>query len=330
MKMCLYWAMPGEFAGLKLFVDVAISRSVSRAALMNGVSQSAVSQRLQEMERLLGVKLLDRSRRPLELTEAGRIYCQFCQGVLRRRQRLDDELDKLRGQGGNEVRVAAIYSVGIPDMSRFEEELARSMPGAELEVEFLRPEKVHDAVVADRADLGLVSYPQPDKDIAAIPWRKQQMMVVAAPSHPLASRDVLRPAELSQQDFVAFDDDLRVGWEVKRYLREGGARVNVVMHFDNVQTMKEAVTLGTGISILPVQVLREDLEEGRLVAIPLEGRALVRPLGVIHRRRKKFNRATQAFLNVLWTAAAAESEAPARPAQPRRLAHDEAPEGSGE
>ena len=322
--------MPG-FAGLKLFVDVAISRSVSRAALMNGVSQSAVSQRLQETERLLGVKLLDRSTRPLELTEAGRVYCEFCQAVLRRKHRFDEELDKLRGQVQNAVRVAAIYSVGILDMSRFESELSRAMPEAELEVEYLRPEKVHDAVLADRADLGLVSYPQSDKEIAAIPWRKQKMMVVAAPSHPLASKAVLRPADLSQQEFVAFDDDLRVGWEVKRYLRESGARVNVVMHFDNVQTMKEAITLGASISILPVQVLRKDLEQGRLVAIPLEGCTLVRPLGVIHRRRKKFNRATQAFLDVLWREAASESETPVRPAQVRRLAYDEEQEeGSGE
>jgi len=319
------------FDGLKLFVDIAISRSVSRAALMNGVSQSAVSQQLQETERLLGVRLLDRSTRPLELTEAGRLYCEFCQAVLRRKQRLDDALDKLRGQAQTGVRVAAIYSVGMLDMSRFEKELSRSMPEAELQVEYLRPEKVHDAVLADQADLGLVSYPQSDKEIAAIPWRREQMMVVAAPSHPLGSRAALQPVDLSQQDFVAFDDDLRVGWEVKRYLRESGARVNVVMHFDNVQTMKEAVTLGTSISILPVRVLRNDIEQGRLVAIPLEGCTLVHPLGVIHRRRKKFNRAAQAFLEVLRKDAASEPEPRLDPSASvlRHLAEEDE-EGSGE
>jgi LysR family transcriptional regulator, transcriptional activator of the cysJI operon len=321
--------MRGDFADLKLFVDVALSRSVSRAALMNGVSQSAVSQRLQEMERLLRVKLIDRSRRPLELTEPGRIYYEFCQGILRRKQRFEDELDQLRGRAREAVRVAAIYSVGILDMSRFQEELSRVMPEAELEVEYLRPEKVHETVLTDRADLGLVSYPQSGKEIAAIPWREQRMMVVMAPSHPLASRAVLRPADLSQQDFVAFDDDLRVGWEVKRCLRESGVRVNVVMHFDNVQTMKEAVTLGTSVSILPVQVLRKDLEQGRLVAIPLEGCTLCRPLGVIHRRRRKFNRATQAFLEVLRREATSDGEAPGRPALAvRSQGGDEEEEGA--
>ena len=105
---------------------------------------------------------------------------------------------------------------------------------------------------------------------------------------------------------MAFDDELRVGREVKRYLRDTGIQVNVVMHFDNIQTMKEAVILGSSISILPVRVLRNDIEQGRLVAIPIKGCALVRPLGIIHRRRKTFNLATQVFLELLQQEAALE------------------------
>jgi DNA-binding transcriptional LysR family regulator len=133
------------------------------------------------------------------------------------------------------------------------------------------------------------------------------MIVAAAPKHELASRKSLRPQELEGQDFVAFDDDLRVGREVKRFLREQGVEVNVVMHFDNIQTMKEAVALGTGVSILPVRMLRMDIEQGRLVAIPLEGVKLVRPLGIIHRRKKKLSRAMQCFLELLQESAARET-----------------------
>lgn len=297
------------FDHLKLFRDVAITRSVSRGAQMNGVSQSAVSQHLQEMERLLGVQLLDRTTRPLELTEAGHLYWEFCDAVLRRKLKFDDALDRLRGRVQNEVRVAAIYSVGILDMARLEKELSRWMPESKLLVEYLRPEKVRDAILADRVDLGIVSYPEPSKEISAITWREEKMMVVVAPTHPLATRLTLTVADLAHQGFVAFDDDLRVGWEVRRYLRESGAQVDEVMHFDNIPAMKEAVALGTSISILPVRVLHNDLEQGRLVAIPIEGCTLVRPLGIVHRKRKKFNRAMQAFLDLLMREAASESPA---------------------
>ena len=117
---------------------------------------------------------------------------------------------------------------------------------------------------------------------------------------------------------MAFDDELRVGREVKRYLRENGTQVNVVMHFDNIQTMKEAVVLGSSISIMPVRVLRNDIEQGRLVTIPIEGCTLVRPLGIIHRRRKTFNRATQDFLELLQQEAALE---PPTAQPPRPPAH---------
>jgi len=321
--------MAQVFDHLKLFRDVAITQSVSRGAQMNGVSQSAVSQHLQEMERVLGVELLDRTTRPLELTEAGHLYWEFCDAVLRRKHKFDDALDRLRGRVQNAVRVAAIYSVGIMDMARLEKELSRWAPESKLQVEYLRPEKVRDAVLADRTDLGIVSYPESTKEIAAVPWREERMMVAAAPTHPLASRAVLTVADLAHQDFVAFDDDLRVGWEVRRYLRESGADVNEVMHFDNIQTMKEAVALGTGISILPVRVLLNDLEQGRLTVIPLEGCTLVRPIGIIHRRRKRFNRSMQAFLDLLMRDAASDSPAgvPWAPVVPR---YTDGEEGSGE
>ena len=291
---------------LKLFRDVALARSMTRGAEICGVSQSAASQQLQETERVLGVDLLDRGTRPFELTEAGRLYYEFCRDVLRRKEEFDGQLDQLKGRVQGTVRVAAIYSVGISDMARLEMEVGARMPEAQLLVEYLRPEKVYDAVVTDQADLGLVSYPESNREVTAIPWREDRMMLAAAPSHPLAAKEKLVPSDLAQGDFVAFDDDLRVGREVKRYLKDAGIPVNVVMHFDNTQTLKEAVILGAGVSILPVRVLRNDIEQGRLVAIPIEGCALVRPLGIIHRRKKTFNLAAQVFLELLRQEAAVE------------------------
>ena len=113
---------------LKLFRDIAHARNVSHGAEVCGVSQSAASQYLHETERLLGVQLLDRSTRPFELTEAGRLYYEFCRDVLRRREEFEESLDKLKGRVQGTVRVAAIYSVGLSDMSRLERELSRRMP----------------------------------------------------------------------------------------------------------------------------------------------------------------------------------------------------------
>ncbi|HSB17263.1 MAG TPA: LysR family transcriptional regulator [Bryobacteraceae bacterium] len=284
---------------LRLFRDIAHQRSLSRGAQLNGISQSAASQHLQEMERQLGVPLLDRSTRPVELTECGRLYLEFCRDVLHLKEKLDSAMDRLKGRVEGTVRVASIYSVGISEMSWMEEEFSLRQPDAELRVEYLRPEKVYEAVLSDQVDLGLVSYPAASREIQVVRWREERMVVAMAPSHPLAGLSLVKASDLNGEDFVGFDQDLPIHREVNRFLAEHGVEVNVVLHFDNIQSMKEAIALGAGLSILPERVLRTDIEQKRLFARPLEAPGLVRPLGVIHRRRKRFNAATQAFLELL-------------------------------
>jgi DNA-binding transcriptional LysR family regulator len=286
------------FENLLLFRDIVQERSVSRGAALNGVSQPAASQHLRELEERMGVTLLDRSTRPFTLTAAGKIYFQMCRDALQRYEEFQVALEGLKAEVEGPVRIASIYSVGISEMSRLKEEFSRRFPQAALEVEYLRPDKVYDAVLADRADLGFVSYPQASRLLAVIPFRTEQMAVAAAPSHPLARRAVVKLGDLEGCDFIAFDEDLPIRQGIDRFLRDHGVAVNFAMHFDNLQMIKEAVALGSGISILPVRPLRAEIERGRLVAIPIDAE-LLRPIGIIHRRRKKLHRAAQCFLDLL-------------------------------
>lgn len=272
---------------------------MTKGAAHCGVSQSAASQHMQELERRLGVTLLDRGKRPLELTAAGRIYNDFCRDVLRREEELRLSLESLKEQVEGAVRVASIYSIGLSEMTHVQEEFAARYPTASLHVEYMRPEKVYEAVLNDAADLGLVSYPETGREVAVIPWREEQMQVAVPPSHPFAARDEVFPADLNGQTFIGFDEDLSIRRELDRFFRAEGIDVNLAMHFDNIQTIKEAVALGSGISILPARTMQAEIAQGRLVAVKLHAPALVRPVGIVHRRRKKFNRASQAFLELL-------------------------------
>jgi len=298
-----------HFPHLTLFKDIAQTRSLSRGAALNRISQSAASQHVQELEKRLGVMLLDRSTRPFTLTPAGRLYYDLCRDVLRRTDEFEVALERLKAEVEGTVRVASIYSVGLSGMSRLKEEYSRRFPKAQVHVEYLRPDKVYEAVLADQADLGLVSYPEPTRQLEVIPWREEQMVVAAAPSHPLAQKALVKPSDLNGQDFVGFDPDLPIRRDIDRFLREWGAEVNLTMHFDNIEMVKEAVALGQSISILPVHTMEAEIEQGRLVGIPIESE-LVRPVGIVHRRRRKLHRAAQAFLELL-------REQPPQP--PRRM-----------
>ena len=283
----------------KLFRDIAQSRSFSRGASLNGISQSAASQHIHEMERRLGLALFDRTTRPPSLTQAGKLYADFCRDVLRREEQLQVEIEELKGAAEGTVRVASIYSIGLSEMTRVQEDFAARYPGMELRVDYAQPAKIYEALLADQADLGLVSYPEASKEFSVIPWRQEEMAVAASPSHALAGKGIVTPEDVNGQDYVGFDEDLSIRQALDRFFREHGISINVTMQFDNIQMIKEAVALGSGISILPARTMQAEIQAGRLVSIPLDAPDLVRPVGIVHRKRKKFNRAAQCFLELL-------------------------------
>jgi DNA-binding transcriptional LysR family regulator len=288
-----------DLSKLHVFRDIAQLGSLSRVAAEHGISQSAVTQQIQDLERTLGTPLLDRSHRPIRLTPAGELYLAFCRDTLRRYSEFEAALAALKAEPAGTVRVASIYSIGLSEMAEIEREFSRRMPQATLEVEFLRPEKVYRSVQSGDVDLGLVSYPEASRDTVVIPWRDEEMVVAVSPTHALAGRESVHPQELEGLDFIGFDDDLPIRRDVDRFLRDHGVHVNRVLHFDNLQMIKEAVAHNVGVSIMPARVLAEEVRQGRLEMITLDPPELSRPLGIVHRKRKAFHPVAKALLDLL-------------------------------
>jgi DNA-binding transcriptional LysR family regulator len=284
---------------LRLVRDIAHFHSVSRAARGLGVSQSAASQALSELERELGIELFDRRRRPLGVTEAGRVYVEYCREAVRRHDELLASLDAFKKQVGGKVRLAAIYSVGLSEMSEIEARFERRFPEAELQVQYLRPERVWEAVRDDQADLGLMSYAESSREVVAIPWRDEEMVVAVAPDSPLARQSAVSISAIEGQAFVGFDDDLPIQGQIDRYLRDHKVTVEIALRFDNVEMIKQAVAHGAGVSIMPERVMREDMMQGRLMALRLEPAELFRPVKIVHRRRKVFSEVASGLLDLL-------------------------------
>lgn len=283
----------------KVFRDIAQSHSVSRAAEMNGISQSAASQHLRTLERRLGVELLDRRTRPIRLTAAGKIYYEASRDIVRRYERMQAELQALRVELVGAVRVVSIYSIGLYEMARIKEAFEELNPEAHIHLEYMRPEKVYEAVQQDLADFGLVSYPSPSKDLRSLDWRLERMVLVCRPDDPLARRASIRPAELSGREFISFDPDLSIRKALDRFFRVHGVQRSVALEFDNIEMIKEAVSVGAGVSILPERTVRQEVAEGRLVTRRIEADGLVRPVGVILHRKKKLSRTGARFLQFL-------------------------------
>lgn len=288
---------------LKLYCDIVRLHSFSQGATASQVSQSAASQAIQQLEGELDVLLIDRSKRPFMVTPEGRTFYEGCLSILQGFEKVRAQIVSTRTQITGSVRVAAIYSVGIHIMSDHMQRFMSLHPQAKVRLEYLHPHKVVEAVLTDETDLGILSYPPANRSLTILPWRSESMVVVCHPTHRLARRKVITPGDLNGENFVAFDADLRIRKAIDRYLRQHEVRVNAVMEFDNIETIKQAIAIGAGVSILPRPTILKEVGNRTLAAAPLAMAELTRPLGIIHRRGKLLTPTIARFLELLRQAA---------------------------
>ncbi len=291
---------------LQLYCDIVRLRSFSRGASANEVSQSAASQAIQQLEADLDVRLLDRTKRPFTVTPVGQLFYEACRDLLHRFEQVKARIGSSRTRLDGTVRVAAIYSVGLHDVSRHMQSFMSAHPQARVKLECLHPHKVVEAVANDEADIGILSYPPAMRSLAVIPWRSEKMVLVCHPAHRLARRRVVLPQDLNGEKFVAFDPDLEIRKAIDRSLKQGNVRVDVVMEFDNIETIKQAIAIGAGIGILPRPTVLKEIGIGSLAAVPLGIPDLARPVGIIHRKQKHLSPTVVRFIESLRKAAEGE------------------------
>ncbi|MFM8734152.1 MAG: LysR family transcriptional regulator [Pirellulales bacterium] len=284
---------------LKIFCDIITRRSFSKAAAENGVSQSSASQVVGQLESHLGVRLIDRSTRPLSPTREGQVFYDGCRRMIAGYDALEDQVRTLHDEVAGRVRVAAIYSVGLHHMSRYVQEFMSRHPKANVRLEYLHPDRVLESVEQGQADIGIVSYPRSTRTIDAEPWREEPIVLACAPGNPFAGRVQMTLDELHGQRMVGFDTDLVIRHELDRALAGHGAEPNVVMEFDNIETIKRAVEIDAGVALLPEPTVGRELAAGTLCTVRLAGEELVRPLGIIHARGKPLPPTAQRFVELL-------------------------------
>ena len=292
---------------LRLYCDVVRLRSFSRGAEQNSVSQSAASQALQQLEDHLSVALIDRTKRPFVVTPEGAAFYEACQEVLASWEKAKAQAGAAKARVDGTVRVAAIYSVGLHEVSRHMQRFRSLYPDALVQLECLHPHKVVEAVVNGEADVGIMSYPPSNRSLSIVPLRDEPMAFVCHPSHRLARRKIVRPGDLNGEAFVAFDPELTIRKAIDRALRQHNVKVNTVMAFDNIETIKQAVIIAAGVTILPRHTVQNEAGVRALAVVPLDIPGLVRPVGIIHRRQKPLGATVTRFIDLLKEA----TEAPA-------------------
>lgn len=271
---------------LSLYCEVIRSGSFSLGAAAHHISQSAASQAVRQLEVELGATLIDRTKRPFMVTPEGKKFFEACQELLEGFENAKADITQQRELLGGVVRVAVIYSVGLQDMGFYTQQFNTHYPQAKIRLAFLHPNEVVEAVVNDEADIGILSFPTTHRSLKVIPWHDEPMVFVCHRSHALAKKKILTAKDLADEKFIAFEKNLAIRKAIDRSLRQRGVRPETAMEFDNIETIKQAITIQSGVSILPRTSVSREVENGMVAAIPLDMPELVRPIGIIHRRQK--------------------------------------------
>jgi DNA-binding transcriptional LysR family regulator len=288
-----------ELSDLRLFCDLVETGSFSRAAERNFVSQSAVSQRLRVLERQYGQVFMERGKGKGRVTptEAGRILYEGAKSLVHAAAELDARLRGLSDEIAGTVRVATVYSVGLHALPGRLKPFLAAHPGVNVHLEYSQTARVYQDVLSGAVDVGIVAVPTARHGMEMLPFSNEAMALICAPEHPFAALDQIKLSQLEGQPFIAFEDDIPTRGLIDQRLRAAGVKVKVVMAFDNIETLKNLVEIGTGIALVPEDTVRQEVRGGSLARVALAPEdAFRRPAGMLFKKSGSRRAAVRAFV----------------------------------
>jgi len=288
-----------QIESLKVFCDLAETESFTKAAQINSVTQSAVSQQISSLERIFKSLLIERSKKRFRLTREGQVLYDYSKQIIQTYESLHSRLQELKDIISGTIRVATIYSIGLHDLPPYIKKFMKNYPTVNIHVEYRRANQVYEDVYSNVVDLGLVAYPMKDSKLEIIPLRKEPLVLICHPQHPFAKQKSIKLKHLVDQKVIGFEPDIPTRKALDKILREYGVDVKHVMEFDNVETVKRAVEIDAGISIVPLGTVTQEVAKQTLAAVEIEDGEFFRPLAAIYKKNKVLSPAMKQFLSIL-------------------------------
>jgi DNA-binding transcriptional LysR family regulator len=283
----------------KTFCDLVETKSFSKAARLNEVTQSAVSQQLKAMESHYDMLIIDRNQKKFRLTPQGTVLYSTFKEILALYEKLNCEIQEMRNIVSGTIQISTVNSIGLHELPPYLKSFIKEFPSVNARVEYRRANLVYEDVLHGTADVGLVAFPVNHKEITTINFAEDELMVVMNPGHSLAKKKNLSLEDLRGEEFIAFERDIPTRKATDEILSNAGVEISVVMEFDNVETVKRALEIDAGIAILPGNTVTNEIERNQLTASKLDNGLHVRPLAIIHKKNRMLTPALRSFVELM-------------------------------
>ena len=290
-----------QVENFKIFADLVETKSFSKSAKLNGITQSAVSQQARAMERHFKTLLIDRSQKQFQLTREGMRVYDAAKEVLHQYEKLLSELQEMKKVISGTIRISTIYSIGLHELPPYIKKFLHDYPSVNVRVEYRRSNLVYEDILHNSVDFGLVAFPIKMRQIEMIPFRNDHLVLITHPSHALAKGGEVQLSTLAGQKFIGFDPDIPTRKAIDQIFRENKIEIEPVMEFDNIETVKRAVEIDAGVAIVPQATVLQEVKQGTLTWIHFKGREFTRPLAILHRKGRVLTPAMKKFIETLGT-----------------------------
>lgn len=288
-----------QIENFKIFADLVETKSFSKSAKLNGITQSAVSQQARAMERHFKTLLIDRSQKQFQLTREGQQVYESAKEILHTYDKLLSELQELKKVISGTIRISTIYSIGLHELPPYIKKFLHDYPSVNVRVEYRRSNLVYEDILHNSVDFGLVAFPVKTRQIEILPFRADRLVLITHPNHPLSRKSEIELKDLVGQKFIGFDPDIPTRKAVDIIFRDNKLDLDPVMEFDNIETVKRAVEIDHGIAIVPYATVMQEMKQGSLAAVPFKGKDFTRPLAILHRKGRVLTPAMRKFIDTL-------------------------------
>jgi DNA-binding transcriptional LysR family regulator len=283
----------------KVFRDLVDTQSFSKAAALNFITQSAVSQQVRALEERFHVPLIERRNKRFGLTREGETLYEASKQIVNNFDMLHHQLEEMRNVVSGTIRVATVYSIGLHELPPYLKRFLKEFPKVNVHLEYRRSNQVYDEILEGTSDLGLVAFPQAKKTIKVEPFRKDRLVLICNPNHALAKHTEVTIKDVAQHKFIGFEPDIPTRKAIDKIFRESDMDIHPIMEFDNIETVKRAVEIDAGISIVPRATVEQEAANGTLRAVEFKGQPYYRPLGIVYKNGRILSPAMKRFLKTL-------------------------------
>ena len=283
---------------LQVFEKVANHLNYSRAAEELYLSQPAVSMQIKQLEGHLGLPLFEQMGKKIFLTEAGRELFQYARSIAQQLAEMEEVFDRMKGltQGKLTISVVNTANYFTPQLLA---KFCQQHPNINVILQVANRDAVLKQLADNNTDLAILGQPPNGLDITAESFLDNPLVVIAAPSHPLAKIKHIKFARLAEETFLSREQGSGTRSAMERVFAQHKIQPHISMEMETNEAIKQAVQAGMGLGILSQHSIELELETRRLVLLNVEYFPLLRHWFVAHRSNKRLSSAALAFRDFL-------------------------------